>query len=394
MIEHADFARQHGPLVRSTLSTPNSPLTLSSLNKLPGQYRVIHGVGVPGYKAMVSHLVVGPSGVFAIDLIHRGGRMKVSRAVFRLGNHDLGKDCAFALWEAGLIGEVLQHAVTPVLCLTGATLPDPIIHRGHVVACSAEALVSHIEGGPHCLDDDAVAFFADRASTLVRDLRSAPTAAVMPADEALGQSPTVETRRPDPRVGSLRSLLRRRGPARRLVSIACGGLAFALSLQIVSSATDLIENRREGVAEAPSPIPSSPRPYSPADLDRTRRSSISPAAPESASTAESTIESTLAVTPFALPTISFGCPVQGAGWTASPVATEFEVDPEGYHLWYQLPGADWTYWGQFKSGLAAPPAVGPIQPGELLNVRLDRNLQPSAEAAANALTIAAPTGTC
>lgn len=100
------------------------------------------------------------------------------------------------------------------------------------------------------------------------------------------------------------------------------------------------------------------------------------------------------VQPELLPTLDFTCPAPGQGWTTSPVATLFQSDPVGYHLWYATSAGLWQYWGVFKSGIEAPPAVSGVVPGEALDVRMDRAFHPNAAGAPTMLTFTAPDEPC
>ena len=105
--------------------------------------------------------------------------------------------------------------------------------------------------------------------------------------------------------------------------------------------------------------------------------------------------STVPVTgPALLPRLDFACPQPGSGWTATPVATEFQEDPVGYHLWYQTSGGGWQYWGPFKSGSEAPAALPGLLPGEPVDVRMDRSFHMNAEGAPTMLTFTAPDAAC
>ena len=103
---------------------------------------------------------------------------------------------------------------------------------------------------------------------------------------------------------------------------------------------------------------------------------------------------TAPVQPELLPTLDFTCPAPGQGWTASPVATLFQSDPLGYHLWHGTAPGVWEYWGLFKSGIEAPPALTGVAPGEALDVRIDRSFHPNAEGAPTMLTFTAPDVPC
>ena len=93
-------------------------------------------------------------------------------------------------------------------------------------------------------------------------------------------------------------------------------------------------------------------------------------------------------------TLSFSCPTPGGGWHAGAIATDFKADQLGYFLWYQVAHGPWTFWGQFKSGIAAPLPLGPVAPSADVNVRMDRTLHTDSEGAPTMLTFTAPATVC
>ncbi|MGZ4764217.1 MAG: nuclease-related domain-containing protein [Ilumatobacteraceae bacterium] len=355
----------------------------ASLAPLPAA-RVLHSLASPASAAHFDHLVIGPCGIFTIDVLQGTGTIKWRKDTLWLGGSDLRGECIAARRKASEVGTYLQHAVTPVLCFADAKLPAPVIRLRHVVICSPDIIVQYINGGPRCLDASAVQYFADRASML----------------RAPGQASAVAMARRDARPHLLRPKRpsaaapprHTRSLGRRILATAAGTMVcvggvwaapvlghlakpdfdqFVRATGYSKSDTTVSSDANDTLTPAPSPTGASqgaaPGPTEPGD--------VSPH-------------------PELLPKLDFTCPQQGAGWTASAVATQFQADPVGYHLWYQTTSGPWQYWGQFKSGIQSPAGIPGLQPGESLDVRMDRSFHPNAEGAPTMLTFTAPDAPC
>lgn len=372
-----------------TLTRSDSRSIRDLLDRLPAAHTLLHAVTSPASATVVDHLVVGPCGIFAIDVVRGTGTIKERNDTLWLGGSDLRGECIAAHRKAAEIGRLLHHAITPVLCFADARLPAPVIHLRHVVVCSPDILAQFIAGAPRCLDTMTVQLLADRSSALAHRAQRAgvgtaarplPRPGARQATSPSAASPVSRTK-----------AFGRRSLATAAATVVCIIGAWAVpvvahfsqlgidqSVQATSrskSGTDLVGASNETVPAVSSPAVA-------ADVG-------------GAPSTELAVPSTVPVTgPALLPRLDFACPQQGSGWTASPVATEFQEDPVGYHLWYQTSGGEWQYWGQFKSGSAAPAALPGLLPGEAVDVRIDRSFHMNAEGAPTMLTFTAPDEPC
>ena len=356
------------------------------LARLPAA-RVLHSLKAPTSRVPVDHLVVGPCGIFAIDVLQCSGAIKARKDSLWLGSSDLRGECVSAQRKAGEVGRYMQHAITPVLCFTDAKLPAPVIHLRHVVVCTPGIIQQYINGGPRCLDASAVQLFADRAAAL--------------ADPAPGEASAAATAQRQPRP-HIRQPRRPSAPApagqtgffgRRILATAAGTMLCIVGASAVPVLAHLTEPRVDQSVHATS--------YSKSDtaaLDGSHET-VTPAlgptgAPETEGMPPTQAAAVLPSGAELLPSLDFTCPQQGAGWTASAIPTGLEADPVGYHLWYQTAIGPWQYWGQFKSAIQAPAGLAGLQPGEALDVRMDRSFHPNAEGAPTMLTFTAPDAPC
>ncbi|MEV4182254.1 nuclease-related domain-containing protein [Streptosporangium canum] len=102
-----------------------------------GGYRTLHARAIPDSEAQIDHLVVGPTGVYAVDSEKWDKRLPVRvqshRKLFH-GPFNQKPRLDEARWEASraaeLIGEVLGHEVTivPSLAIYGPAIPWKILN--------------------------------------------------------------------------------------------------------------------------------------------------------------------------------------------------------------------------------------------------------------------------
>jgi hypothetical protein len=90
-------------------------------------WAVLHDLAVPGSRANLDHLVIGPGGVFAIDSKQYRGRLQLD-AVGKLwhGRYPLAPALRAASWEADQAAQVLPDpgmAVVPIVAVHGAQVP-------------------------------------------------------------------------------------------------------------------------------------------------------------------------------------------------------------------------------------------------------------------------------
>jgi hypothetical protein len=408
-------------------SSDRSRIVKGVLERLPASNRVLHSLRSPSVGAPIDHMVVGPCGIFAIDVVRAKGTIKARKDTLWLGHKDLIGECISTQKKAGEVGKYMRHTVAPVLCFVDATLPAPVIHLRHVVVCTPDILRQYINGGPRCLDARSVELFADRAAALGRE-RS--TAAILPVPfpppgTAPLRGPTLTPRpRPAPRPAPTPAPIATASPSHRrffghqIIGTAIGTAVCILGAWAVPALAHLTDrgvdqfvqatehSNSTGALTEPSIPTVAPAVVTPADAPTVVAPTDAPAVVAAENTEATAMPSagtalpaaqtaeTAPVQPELLPTLNFTCPAPDQGWTASPVATLFQSDPVGYHLWHAISPGIWEYWGLFKSGIEAPPALTGVAPGEALDVRIDRSFHPNAEGAPTMLTFTAPDEPC
>ena len=109
---------------------------------------MLHDRRIPGSRANIDHVVIGPAGVFVVDAKNYHGRIKIRdrggffRADLRLtiDGRDRSKLADGVLWQAEVVATTLEKAgiegsleVTPVLCFLNVEWPllrPPSAFRG------------------------------------------------------------------------------------------------------------------------------------------------------------------------------------------------------------------------------------------------------------------------
>ncbi|MDF4254675.1 nuclease-related domain-containing protein [Streptomyces sp. WMMB303] len=95
-------------------------------------YAVLHDRAIPGSRANLDHLVVGPAGVAYVDTkAWRSTRSKirVEGGTLRYGRYDQTRALQTVCWEAGQAARQLGVEVRPIVAVHGATVPGP---RGRI----------------------------------------------------------------------------------------------------------------------------------------------------------------------------------------------------------------------------------------------------------------------
>jgi hypothetical protein len=104
-------------------------------------WAVLHDLAVPGSRANLDHLVIGPGGVFAIDSKQYRGRLTVD-PTGRLwhGRYPLAPDLRAASWEADQVLPDPGIAVVPIIAVHGARVPWGRVVTDGVPVVSARRL--------------------------------------------------------------------------------------------------------------------------------------------------------------------------------------------------------------------------------------------------------------
>ena len=116
---------------------------------------VNHDLRVPGSKANIDHVVVGPPGIFAIDAKHDRGRLRLSRnGLLWHGRTFLAPTLSTVRWEADMLQARIgapDIAVVPIVAVVGATVPFGQVTSMGVTVVPARRLPGLLRGLPPTL---------------------------------------------------------------------------------------------------------------------------------------------------------------------------------------------------------------------------------------------------
>jgi hypothetical protein len=128
--------------------------------RLGSEFRVLHDVDKTW--GNVDHVVVGPTGVFAIETKAWRGRVRLTeRGELRVGGRDEERSVTQAIREAMWARRLLADAdldtfVDALIVLTHTDLPEGPIRRRQVRVVAAHDLISEIHRGCRPLTDDQI----------------------------------------------------------------------------------------------------------------------------------------------------------------------------------------------------------------------------------------------
>ena len=127
---------------------------------------VLHDLAVPGSRANLDHLVIGPGGVFVIDSKQYRGRLQLDPSG-RLwhGRYPLTAVLRTVSFEADRAAQVLAdpQVVVPIVAVHGAQIPWGKVVTQGVPVVSARRLPSMLRTLPAVLEPERVAALADQA---------------------------------------------------------------------------------------------------------------------------------------------------------------------------------------------------------------------------------------
>jgi hypothetical protein len=130
-------------------------------------WAVLHDLAIPGSKANIDHLVIGPGGVVVIDSKQYRGRLRLDAyGMVWHGRHLLVSALRKVLWEADQADEVLGVAeirVPAIMAVHGATVPWRRLQADGVIVAPAQQVPELLQGLPPILGPERVAWLADRA---------------------------------------------------------------------------------------------------------------------------------------------------------------------------------------------------------------------------------------
>jgi hypothetical protein len=155
--------------------------TGAALAELPSEFAVIHDLRMPGSRANIDHLVIGPTGVFTIETKNYSAPVVIRRGVVRSGRRLLDGVLDQAVGQAEAVTSTLGVEVRPVVCVHGGGLrlegffQRPVV-RG-VRFCSGGRLPHMIREAGEKLSPEAVGQLVDRARSAFRPAVAGPETA-------------------------------------------------------------------------------------------------------------------------------------------------------------------------------------------------------------------------
>jgi hypothetical protein len=129
-------------------------------------WAVLHDLAVPGSRANLDHLVIGPGGVFVIDSKQYRGRLQLDPSG-RLwhGRHPLAPTLRAVEFEADRAAQILagSQVVVPIVAVHGAQVPWGKVVTQGVPVVSARRLPSMLRTLPAVLGPERVTALANQA---------------------------------------------------------------------------------------------------------------------------------------------------------------------------------------------------------------------------------------
>ena len=127
----------------------------------------LHDLAIPGSRANLDHLLIGPGGVFVIDSKQYRGRLRLD-PTGRLwhGRYPLASTLRAVDFEADQAARVLSDpgvAVVPIVAVHGAQVPWGKVVMDGVPVVAARRLPSMLRALPAVLGPERVAGLADQA---------------------------------------------------------------------------------------------------------------------------------------------------------------------------------------------------------------------------------------
>jgi hypothetical protein len=142
-------------------------LTGERLLTLSAEFVVLHDLHVPGSRANVDHLVIGPNGVFVVDSKAYTGKLTAGDGTLWRGKYPIRKEVDTLSFISGRIAEHLEVPVASILCFTEAELPQQLNQLGAAYAVTLDALVPTLCSGLAIHSADKVKWLARLATELL-----------------------------------------------------------------------------------------------------------------------------------------------------------------------------------------------------------------------------------
>ena len=156
-------ATRRGDIDRWRRGAVGERATASALARLPARrWRVWHDLRVPGSRANIDHLVVGPTGVWVVDT--KSTTAPVTARWRRVCFGDRRLDTTAVRWETEIVEDRLGVRVRSVVAVHGAWLGRHPGRAGGVLVLPADRLVRRLRRGRRRLDPAEVLAVSERVS--------------------------------------------------------------------------------------------------------------------------------------------------------------------------------------------------------------------------------------
>ncbi len=141
------------------------------LDRLPAAYVVRHDLSMPGSRANIDHVVVGPTGVFTVETKAYRGGVKITGGRVTVAGRRRDGIAAQAAKQAEAVAARIGRAVEPVVVVHGGVergwFTSPVIDG--VRFCAPKRLVEEIRAGKGRLSPEEVEDAVTRLHGLVRE---------------------------------------------------------------------------------------------------------------------------------------------------------------------------------------------------------------------------------
>jgi hypothetical protein len=127
---------------------------------------VLHDLRIPGSRANVDHLVIGPTGVWVVDSKSYRARLRVRRGAAWAGEHQV--PAAAAGWEAVKVSRLVGVPVGAIVAVHGVGLRRRGIVVNGVAILPARRACRRIRRGRQVLSREDVSALAKEASASLR----------------------------------------------------------------------------------------------------------------------------------------------------------------------------------------------------------------------------------
>jgi hypothetical protein len=134
-------------------------LTERQLRRLPNQFVCLHDRRMPGSRANIDHLVIGPTGIFTVETKNYSSEIVIGRKTVQRAGRSMDTVVAQAIGQAAAVRALLDRPVRPLVCIQTGTVSrswftKPTV-RG-VRFCTGRHLVKTIQSFGRELSADEV----------------------------------------------------------------------------------------------------------------------------------------------------------------------------------------------------------------------------------------------